>query len=782
MNIEEAAEFREISKRVNIGHATRAEIERAREILASSPDQLERFNARVAAKALAGKASDRTAAKRKAAQRARESAFEIGTVGDPELRGSCRFDLPLFGISYCANLIKHAPSETMVRTLILPIQNAILFGGMNQLQFPRGTGKTTWIKIAMIWAVLYGHKRFIVTIAATRAMAESINDQILLTLEGSAQLARDFPAVVAPIVALAGNWRKASTQQYEGRPTRIANSKGYIILPTIYKTGTDEPVEVAAGAIIYTAGIHGAIRGLAREKLRPDMLLFDDPQTREEAESATSSDKLERLIEGDALGNFGHEDIRSCLMAITPIRPGDIASRFSDRRLHAAWGSSKQSYIISRPPEFDELFPAFREAYAEDVAAQKAANLRGEPLTGESAWAISTQFYINHKAAFAATEVLDPLNFNRFEKDAIHHILNVRASYRDLAIFEAELQMDVSSELEGAALDPDEVAGRTNGTPRNVMPPGTFDCTAFIDVNTARGAGLRWGVVAFGPNRVAAVINYGSFPADGSALVPPNTDPATKKDLIKRGIRSVVRHIVQLPIRHGNGARVFPSAMGIDAGYAADAVHEVVAEIAGTVNLHGMDLYATLGRAWSQYKNFKKAEEREIISKDHVYSGVSLKRRNGKLFARKYLGMHSDYWREVAQKAFWSQPLEAGSVSLFGDSPSPHRDFANEVTYEKLIRTYREDKKPFRQAWEWANDNPGHNHFMDVLYGAFAIAAWKDLYRAAAQLPPSVTAPRVAGKKAEWLDESSRAAIAAAKKPRATVKRPSRFRTRFVKR
>lgn len=37
MNIEEAAEFREISKRVNTGHATRAEIERVLEVVGREP-------------------------------------------------------------------------------------------------------------------------------------------------------------------------------------------------------------------------------------------------------------------------------------------------------------------------------------------------------------------------------------------------------------------------------------------------------------------------------------------------------------------------------------------------------------------------------------------------------------------------------------------------------------------------------------------------------------------------------------------------------------------------
>jgi len=784
VTITESVRLREIKKRLAKNHATRADIEQAREILSDDESALAKFNDMVARQLTSKSTSDTTAADRKRRQRERDNAFTVESKpGDPGLRESCRFDLMKFGVTYCPNLLNHSPSDLMVRSLILPLQNAILYGGQSVVQFPRGVGKTSWMKIAMVWSVVYGHKRFIMTVAATRDYAKAINEQILLTFEESEPIRRDFPALASPIVALAGNWRKASTQKFEGRPTRMVNSDGYIVLPTIYKTGTDEPVEVAAGSVFYTAGIHGAIRGISRGKQRPDMIFFDDPQTREEAESTAASDKLERLIEGDALGNFGQTDVRSCIMAVTPIRQGDIATRFSDRRLHAAWGSSKQPAIVRKSDLFDELFPAYREAYADDVAAQKQANLAGCPLTGKQVWANSTQFYLDHRDDFAGTEVIDSKNFNKFEIDAIHHILNVKASYRDQSLFDAEMQMDVSPESEGSALDPDEVASRVNGFPRNVLPPGTFDAVAFIDVNTQKGAGLRWGVTAFGPGRVAAVVNYGQYPADGSALVPKGASPAARRSLVRQAVTEVLKTIVRLPLRHPNGTRVFPIACGVDAGYASDAVHEAVATVAATVNLHGMDLFATLGRAWSQYKVFKKSEEREVVSKDHVYSGVTVKRVNGKVYARKYLGMHADYWREVAQKSFLAEPLTEGSVSIFGDSPSEHRDFANEITYEKLVRTYREDKRPFRQAWEWVNENPGHNHSMDLLYGCFAIACWKDIYRA--QMAGNLVNPKFIkpSGKADWLTPGDAEAVAAIKKPRSVVRRTSkRFHSRFVKR
>ena len=98
-------------KRLAKNHETLEDIARASVVLAGDERALARFNAAVSEKSLAKKSADRTATARKARQRERDRAFEVGEVEDPSRRAACRYDLVKFGMTYCASMLNHAPSD-----------------------------------------------------------------------------------------------------------------------------------------------------------------------------------------------------------------------------------------------------------------------------------------------------------------------------------------------------------------------------------------------------------------------------------------------------------------------------------------------------------------------------------------------------------------------------------------------------------------------------------------------------------------------------------------------
>ena len=51
--------------------------------------------------------------------------------------------------------------------MIRKIEAAVLHGGLFALAMPRGNGKTTICERAMLWACLYGYRRFGCLIGAT---------------------------------------------------------------------------------------------------------------------------------------------------------------------------------------------------------------------------------------------------------------------------------------------------------------------------------------------------------------------------------------------------------------------------------------------------------------------------------------------------------------------------------------------------------------------------------------------------------------------------------------
>ena len=77
---------------------------------------------------------------------------EIPDVVDPELRVRCEDDLRTF-LEECFPAAFRLGWSDDHLTLIAELQKVILTGGFRAVCMPRGTGKTTIIRRAMIWAI-----------------------------------------------------------------------------------------------------------------------------------------------------------------------------------------------------------------------------------------------------------------------------------------------------------------------------------------------------------------------------------------------------------------------------------------------------------------------------------------------------------------------------------------------------------------------------------------------------------------------------------------------------
>lgn len=136
------------------------------------------------------------------------------------------------------------------------------------LGLPRGHGKTTLIKIFIVFCILFTKRKFILVCSSTATLAENILADVADMLN-EPNIKRVF-----------GDWRmgmEKDTQEmkkfsYRGRP---------IILAAI--------------------GAEGSMRGLNLKNERPDVMIFEDIQTRENADSKIQSDTLERWMVGTAM-------------------------------------------------------------------------------------------------------------------------------------------------------------------------------------------------------------------------------------------------------------------------------------------------------------------------------------------------------------------------------------------------------------------------------------------------------------------------------------------------
>ena len=660
---------------------------------------------------------------------------------NPAERELCRYDFPRWVHRYGGALIKdHLPSDLMIEKVLVPLQESILHGGQVIVEIPRGKGKTTFMDLLVSWAISYGHRKFPVLISATGKLGK-VNLRNIIKVVSSDAYSADFPEVAVPFRALAGKWQLCASQSYNGEPTGIDMRGDRVTFPTLRdKDGT--VLGEAAGAIIFSGGVGGAVRGLNDGGQRPDMIFFDDIQKRKDAKSPALSRALEEFVNQDAMGLFGHGDQKTALMAITPICDGDFASLMTDRERNPAWRSIIVPLVLEWPADMD-LVDRFLAAYKEDCARD------------DFACTISRRFYIeNREALNDGAVLLDPLDGGKDEVDALHHALILLATVGREA-FDAEYQMLVREEGAALTITPDIVKHSVNGVPRLVLPPGTDTVVGFCDVNARADSGLRYGLLALGVGRVTGFIEIGKYPAGRQALFPEGLPEVKRPEVIAQAVRHVGNMIANLPVSYANGKAAAVSAFAFDGGNWTSAVARAVLILRKVDRVPYM-VFWTLGRGWSKFGSISKANV--LRRADHMYETRS---KNG-----RHVVFHSDYWRETMQSLFLSEPLTPGSASLFGSDPIVHDEFATEVCSERLVRKFiRPDG---RLEWDWSLKSK-KNHYCDVASGCYVVAAWIRAFENDAQLidraalkslPPSVSARRVTPKEgvsAEWVKADAEA-------------------------
>lgn len=136
------------------------------------------------------------------------------------------------------------------------------------LGLPRGFGKTTLIKLFVLYCILFTNKKFILVISSTATLAENFLSDVVDML--------DEPN----IKKVFGDWRLGLEKDTQ----------------SIKKFGFRGRNIILAGL-----GAGTSLRGLNLKNERPDIMVFEDIQTRECADSAVQSDTLERWMIGTAM-------------------------------------------------------------------------------------------------------------------------------------------------------------------------------------------------------------------------------------------------------------------------------------------------------------------------------------------------------------------------------------------------------------------------------------------------------------------------------------------------
>jgi len=648
--------------------------------------------------------------KERAAQRVRELSLagrdigELPAVANPERKEMAERDFRFFCEHYFPQTF-HLPWSPDHLKVIAKIEQAVLEGGLFAMAMPRGSGKTSLCETACAWALVYGHREFIALIGSDEDHAENMLDSIKVELETNDLLNDDFPEICFPIRALEGIHQRAAGQLYQGRQTHIGWTAKEIVLPTI-------PGSRASGAIICVAGITGRIRGMKHKRVdgtsvRPSLVLIDDPQTDESARSPSQCAARERILAGAILGLAGPGRKIAGLMALTVVRPDDLADRVLDREKHPQWQGERTKMVYSFPAN-EALWARYAELWREGMRADRGI--------GEA-----TEFYRANRAAMDDGAVIAwPERHHPDELSAVQHAMNLRLDRGDVA-FWAEYQNEPLPEehADDELLTADQIAAKVNGLRRGEVPIGATHVTMFIDV---QGKALFWLVAAWEDDFTGFVLDYGTEPDQKAAYFTLRDIRRTLADASPRaglegaiyaGLERLTDATLGREWRRDDGAMVRIDRCLIDAnwGQSSDVVYQFCRQSrhAGVVMpAHGR----YVGASSIPFADYKR-KRGDRVGLNWRIPLVSSRR------SVRHALFDTNYWKSFIHARLAVPMGDPGCLSLFGRKSEQHRLLAEHLTSEYRVKT--EGRGRTVDEWKLRVDGLD-NHWLDCLVGC-AVAA-----------------------------------------------------------
>jgi len=136
------------------------------------------------------------------------------------------------------------------------------------LGLPRGFGKTTLMKLFILYCILFTDRKFILVISKTSTKAEAIISDVIDMLN-EPNIKRVF-----------GDWSLGA--ETDNQKLKKFGFRGRNI-------------------ILAAMGVEGDLRGMNLKNSRPDVMIFEDVQSSEDADSEQVSDKIEKWMLGTAM-------------------------------------------------------------------------------------------------------------------------------------------------------------------------------------------------------------------------------------------------------------------------------------------------------------------------------------------------------------------------------------------------------------------------------------------------------------------------------------------------
>jgi hypothetical protein len=655
---------------------------------------------------------------------------DIGTppaIEDPGRRSACGDNFRGFCETYFPAAFHFAWSDDHLR-VIEKIERATIDGGLFAFAMPRGSGKTTLARVAGLWAILYGYRPYVCLIGSAEDQAKSMLDAIKREMLANPLLLADFPEAIYPIRKLENNARRQIGQLCQGKPTYITWSSDRLVMPTMDGSPS-------SGGIITVAGLDSNIRGQQHTRMdgtivRPSLVILDDPQTRQSANSPAQTRHRLSILNGDVLGLGGPSVKMAGFMTCTKIYHDDLADQILDRSRNPEWQG-----------ECTKLVYQFPESSEAEKHWDKYAQLRAESLREGRDGSEATEYYERHRDAMdVGSAVAWPQRFNHDEVSALQHAMNLKL--RDEPAFFAEYQNEpVAEQTDEDVLTPDQVATRVNGRPRKQVPVECTRLTAFIDVHDKL---LYYAVCAWAEDFTGFVIDYGTYPDQKRSLFSLRDAKKTLGDLmpgagvegaVQAGLEQLATELLTTDYPQGEG-NIRIERLLIDSGYLPGVVSNVCHKLPGGAAVPSKGVGIRAGnRPMATYR--RKPGERH----GHHWYVPNVSR----TAEFRHVQIDVNYWKTFTHARLAVAPGDRGALTLWGkgDGNAPaamHRQFADHVAgSESWTRTQGHG----RMVDEWTvRPSKPDNHWFDCLVGC-AVAASMGGVRLGVETQAEPRKPRV---------------------------------------
>lgn len=639
--------------------------------------------------------------------------YPIPDVVNPQRKEECKYNFKLYCETYHPNKFELRWSPIHL-DLIATMENSVLreSGTLCYACF-RGFGKTSLAETLGQWSLLYGHKSYIVIIAATGDLAKNLVRSQLLEFETNDRLFEDFPEVCYPIRCLERNFVRAINQHVDSIPTRIGYKQDSFSLPVIKDS-------LSSGSKVHSVGLTSSLRGLKHtlpsgKVIRPDFVIIDDPQTDNSAKSEVATSTRERIIQGAIAGLAGPRTAMTAIMPCTVIRSNDLAERFLDTKKRPEWQGKRTSLLPSLPKNMDLW--------------RQYADIRAESLRSGMGVKQGTAFYAANRSAMDDGAIVtwleryDP----RFQLSAIQAAMDLY--FTDPIAFASEYQNQPLIESNGLInhnleLTVEKLLERSSGMKYGTVPRHTLFLTTGIDIQAKI---LYYTTVAWTEDFGGIIADYGTYPRQHSyegwtAQNPPI--PMTAVDgndnlplipLVFKGLENIRDNVLSRGFRRDEtDDSLFVDKCLIDANWAlsADAVYSFCKQNESSNKFlpsNGRSVSATMipMEQWAG-----KLGEKRFWNARIRLNTIEANRGRHAIF-------DGNSWKTLVAERLLVPKGSNNALMFYGDSPYSHQTLMQQLCAEKPEQ--RKGRGRTVDEWE-AEGSVVENHWWDCLVMA-AVAA-----------------------------------------------------------